>query len=191
MMLLASCSTEPSEPTSSVAPSSTPSSTTTTTTPSSSLTSPLTFDFANEYDSLKTDMPYVENADVLDGTMNGLAFKLSAAFVSSYSNVGYLMLGSKKYTTAAFIASAESLGKITKIEFTTGASASNKATYNVTFSETPITEAVSDGAETIAQNTSKEFTPSDDKNYGYFAITSANTGANGQLATLTITFENN
>ena len=202
MMILASCgndtTTDSSSSSSSTPSSSQSSSSSSTPVTPSELTSPLTLDFVNDFDNLKADMPYVSNAtDVLDGNMGGLNFKVAGCYVGSYSGVGYLSLKSKTVTEdekkwdggLAFIASADSLGKITKIEITIGSGASDNGMYAVTFSETPITAGVDTDAVNIKKSATKEFTPADDKSYGYFAITSTSTKYNGQIGKLTITFE--
>ncbi len=203
MMILASCGGNASDSTTDSSPSSqssTPSSSTsvTPTVTPTDLTSLLTFDFVNDSASLKENMPYVSNAtDVLDGNMGGLNFKVAGCYVGLYSGTGYLSLKSKTVTKTgeewdgglAFIASADSLGKITKIEITIGSGASDNGMYAVTFSETPITAGVDTDAVNLKKSATKEFTPADDKSYGYFAITSTSTKYNGQIGKITITFE--
>ena len=191
MVVLASCNSNSASNSES---SKSTSQTSTTSEVTVDLKSPLEFDFVNDYENLKAGFPYVSDATTVNEcTLGDLPIKSAGVFVSSYNSVGYLMLKSKskdEYVGApVFFASAVSLGKITQIEFTTGASASPKAQYKVTFSKTAIEAPDTTDAETVANGTTKTFTPSDDESYGYFAITSASTSANGQLASLKITFE--
>ena len=193
MLFLAGCNND-TTPSSSTSSSETP-----TPTPSTSSTpqpanvdSPYALDFVTDYGSIKSAFPYVSDGETVnDVTINGLDFVSAGCFVDSYEGVGYFMMKTKWDTPApAFIASAQSLGKITKVEFVTGASASNTATYKITLSKTPITAADTEGAVTVAQGTEYSATATEEDGYGYFAISSCNYAnkKNGQLASLKVTF---
>ena len=84
----------------------------------------------------------------------------------------------------AFIANTVSLGNITSISFTPGSSASTKATYNVAILSSAVTAEGGSSAGTTFTGTGGTVTGSG----AYFCITQTNTGYNGQLGTLTISY---
>jgi len=148
-------------------------------------------DIATNYADYKEAFAGYVTADsgVLDGTLAGLSVKTQHCFIGSYSGVGYIMMQNQKSGTSwnaiAFMASATSLGSISKVEILTGSSASPSAEYTITFSNSPITSAQTEGTKlTPGAAQSGSATGSG----AYFAISATNTEKNGQIAKLTVTY---
>ncbi len=104
------------------------------------------------------------------------------------ANSGYIMMGSKAQKATAFFFNQTAFAKaIASITITTGSSAAASAKYAINFGTAALSTANVDNAVNVTNGASHTFTNSV-AGAKYFQIASTDTGYNGQVAKIVITF---
>ena len=145
-----------------------------------------TIDFTDK-NAYSVAKPSSAQSEAVQATVGGYNLNLLNAYNSNGSNE-YLMIGTKEFKTSNSLVSNKTAvpGAITKIVFTTTNSASTSAIYNATLSNTEVTETVTDDTHTLTGKGSITITADEASNYHFFAISSVNSSANGQIKDITI-----
>ena len=152
-----------------------------------------TVNFTTDYEKYSGSgngvFPYVGNdTGVTGGMLEGMAIMSNGCFCSSYNNSGYVMMKNKDRSAKgnAFIGNCVSLGAVTKVEFTCGASASTAQKYDITFSSTLEQTAGTSGTEIAHPGGNATCAASEGK--GFFRLSTKDISKNGQIGTLSVTY---
>lgn len=152
-----------------------------------------TINFVTDYEKYAGSgngvFPYVANDTGLSGGMlEGMAIMSNGCYCANYQGSGYVMMKNKDRSAkgCAFIGNCVSLGAVTKVEFTAGASASTAQKYDITFSSTLEKTASTSGTEVAHPGGSATCAASEGK--GFFRLSTKDITKNGQLGTLSVTY---
>ena len=138
-----------------------------------------------------TTIPAAYSADLQEEAFD-LGFgsenvKMNGANIKSGGT--YIMLGSKAQGAVAFVFNTAAVSaSIKSIVITTGAGASDSATYAVTFGTAALSTATTEAGVNVKKGSSQEFA-CNVENATYFQIASTSTKYNGQIAKIVINFD--
>lgn len=150
--------------------------------------SKITIDFTQKDYSVA--QPENAQTEPSTATIGNYTINLMNAYNSEAAK-DYLMIGTKVLSTADSLVSNKTAipGAITKVEFKTTSGASANAEYYAIVSATEITSTVSDDTNSLKGKGTLTVTANATDNLHFFAISCVTSGNNGQLESITVTYQ--